>query len=101
MVMYNGYEVYPAQMRTRAAGFTDAGHNLEEVKTTLVAELGDGEYLGRDQYSAQFLKNYRPLLESIWKMLDDNAKGLHGVKGGLDDMATTYEKADVASTVQA
>jgi hypothetical protein len=101
MVMYNGYEVYPAQMRTRAGGFKDAGHSLEQVKTALVAELGGGEYLGHDQYAQQFLKNYKPLLESIWKMLDDNAKGLHGVKGGLDDMATTYENADVASTVQA
>lgn len=101
MVMYNGYEVFPAQMRTRASGFKDAGHNLEEVKKVLETELGDGEYLGRDQYAQQFLKNYKPLLESIWKMLDDNAKGLHGVKGGLDDMATTYERADIASTVQA
>jgi hypothetical protein len=101
MVMYNGYEVFPAQMRTRAGGFTDAGHDLEEVKKVLETELGDGEYLGRDQYAQQFLKNYKPLLESIWKMLDDNAKGLHGVKGGLDDMATTYERADIASTVQA
>lgn len=101
MVMYNGYEVYPAQMRTRADGFKDAGHDLEEVKRVLETELGDGEYLGRDQFAQQFLKNYKPLLESIWKMLDDNAKGLHGVKGGLDDMATTYEQADIASTVQA
>jgi len=101
MVMYNGYEVYPAQMRTRASGFKDAGHDLEEVKRVLETELGDGEYLGRDQFAQQFLKNYKPLLESIWKMLDDNAKGLHGVKGGLDDMATTYEQADIASTVQA
>jgi hypothetical protein len=101
MVMYNGYEVFPAQMRTRSTGFTDAGHSLEDVKKVLETELGDGEYLGRDQYAQQFLKNYKPLLESIWKMLDDNAKGLHGVKGGLDDMATTYENADIASTVQA
>jgi|1185.fasta_scaffold96199_1 hypothetical protein len=101
MVMYNGYEVFPAQMRTRSTGFTDAGHSLEDVKKVLETELGDGEYLGRDQYAEQFLKNYKPLLESIWKMLDDNAKGLHGVKGGLDEMATTYEQADIASTVQA
>src|SRR3954469_20998792 len=101
MVMYNGYEVFPAQMRTRSTGFTDAGHSLEDVKKVLETELGDGEYLGRDQYAEQFLKNYKPLLESIWKMLDDNAKGLHGVKGGLDEMATTYEHADIASTVQA
>ncbi|MDN3359704.1 hypothetical protein [Actinomadura sp. DC4] len=101
MTMYNGYLVYPAQMRTRATGFTDAGHDLEVVKKTLETDLGDGEYLGRDQYAEQFLKNYKPLLASIWKMLDDNAKGLHGVKGGLDDMATTYEQADVASTIQA
>jgi hypothetical protein len=101
MVMYNGYEVYPVQMRTRASGFTDAGHNLEEVKAVLKMELGNGGYLGRDQYAQQFLESYKPLLENIWKMLDDNTEGLHGVKGGLDDMATTYEQADIASTVQA
>jgi hypothetical protein len=101
MVMYNGFEVYPAQLRTRATGFTDAGHDLENVKKVLEAALGDGEYIGHDQYGEQFLKNYKPLLESIWQMLDDNAKGLHGVKKGLDDMATTYENADKASTVQA
>ena len=101
MTTYNGYEVYPAQLRTRSRGFTDAGHNLEEVRRVLEAELGDGEYLGHDQYAAQFLKNYKPLLENIWKMLGDNAEGLHGVKGGLDQMATTYEAAEAASTIQA
>jgi hypothetical protein len=101
MTMYNGYEVYPAQLRTRSGGFTSAGHSLEEAKKTLETELGDGAYLGRDQYAVEFLKNYKPLLESIWKMLDDNAKGLHGVRWGLDQMATTYEQADEAGTIQA
>jgi hypothetical protein len=101
MTTYNGYVVYPAQMRQRAGGFTEAGHGLQEVKRILEAELGNGEYIGRDDYAAQFLKGYKPLLASIWKMLDDNAGGLHGVKGGLDQMSTTYEAADHASTIQA
>jgi hypothetical protein len=101
MTTYNGYEVYPAQLRTRAVGFTAAGHAVEQIKATLEAELGGGEYLGRDQYAAQFMKNYKPLLASIWKMLDDNANGLHGVKGALDQMAATYEKADDPRIVQA
>jgi hypothetical protein len=101
MTTYNGYVVYPTQMRRRAGGFTDAGHKLHEVKTILATELGNGDYLGKDDYAAQFLKNYKPLLESIMKMFDDNVEGLHGVKGGVDDMATTYESAEHASTIQA
>jgi hypothetical protein len=100
MTRYNGYEVYPAQLRARSGGFTDGGHALEEIKAILGRELGDGRYLGSDQYAAEFRKNYIPLLESIWTMLDDNAQGLHGVRTVLDQMATAYEKADAAGTVQ-
>jgi hypothetical protein len=99
MTRYNGYEVYPAQLRDRSGGFTDGGHALEEVKATLERELGTGRYLGGDQYAREFLKNYTPLLESIWTMLDDSAQGLHGVRTALDQMATAYEKADAAGTV--
>jgi hypothetical protein len=99
MTRYNGYEVYPAQLRARSGGFTDGGHALEEIKAILERELGDGRYLGGDRYAAAFRKNYTPLLESIEAMLDDNAQGLHGVRAALDQMATAYEKADAAGTV--
>lgn len=100
MVFYNGYEVYPQQLRTRATGYTSCGESVETVKKHLQEQLGDGSYIGHDKYATAFLKNYGPLLERIWTMLDQNAQGLHGVRHGLDTMATTYEQADQAGIMQ-
>ena len=101
MATYNGYEVYPGQLRTRAAGYTTCGETVEAVKKTLQDRLGDGAYIGGDDYAAAFLQRYRPLLESVWTLLDRNARGLHEVRGGLDFMAATYEQANSASTLGA
>lgn len=99
-MIYNGYEVYPTLLRSRATGYTACGNAVEDIHKVLSEALGDGEYLGHDEYGTEFLKTYQPLLESIWKMLESNAQGLHGVKNGLDKMAATYEQADAANTIQ-
>ena len=101
MVIYNGYTVYPAQLRTRSGGYADAGHALEVIKATLKEQLGDGEYLGNDEAARAFRQNYSPLLKSIMKQLDNNAEGLHGIKGGLHQMAAVYERPEHPRTAQA
>jgi hypothetical protein len=98
--LYNGYEVHPQQLRTRSAGYTTCAESLEGVKKTLEQALGDGRYLGNDEYEAEFSKVYKPLLESIWKALDGGATRLHGLKHTADQMALTYENAEIASTIQ-
>ncbi len=99
MATYNGYEVYPRQLRSRAVGYTTCGETVEAVKKTLQDRLGDGAYIGDDEYAAAFLERYRPLLESVWTLLDHSARGLHDVRSGLDLMAATYEQANAASSL--
>ncbi len=99
-MIYNGYQVYPKALRARATGFIMCGERVGDIHRRLATALGDGEYLGTDEYSAAFLKNYQPLLDCVWKMMDNNAEGLHGVKETLDQMAAVYEEAEAVNTVR-
>jgi uncharacterized protein YukE len=91
--------VEPAALKRSAKGFTEGSRELTRTHEKLDAALAaEGRCWGTDETGERFEADYLQAGQGALKAFGELAERLSAIKAGLDEMATTHEAAEDAST---
>ncbi|MCP2343616.1 WXG100 family type VII secretion target [Actinomadura rupiterrae] len=97
-----GYvEVDTKALRKAGTGFDTGADHLKDIFTRLNSKLSaEGKCWGNDKTGQQFAQNYETPSTNMLKSFGDLGKALHDIKGGIDEMADNYDKAEHHSKIK-